>query len=218
MARQFRSAGLARSGYATAQTLQFQEDATLTTAAPGQEAPATEWASYVNEARGRAVESIIEWGNRIRLAHDAYRAQGQSWGRTWEDWCQQNLGVGRSMVSRLETIAENLLIGNQQILPPNTDSLYALARVRRDAPGVFEARLAAGDIHPEMTREEVRTILVQAIPVTPKPQSSPPRRSRSLSLDPDLLTRLEAIAREQGLTVPKLLDEAVTFWCNHHRS
>ena len=52
-----------------------------------------EWAEYCNAARGKAVEAIIEWGNRIQEAHAAYKAEPQEWGRRRTCGARRSWGI-----------------------------------------------------------------------------------------------------------------------------
>ena len=95
-----------------------------------------EWASYCNAARGKAVEAIIEWGNRIQEAHAAYKAEPQQWGKRWDVWCKEKLGSGEAHLRQISCVSQNFR-GNAtdiQSLPADSTSLYALARLKRDAP------------------------------------------------------------------------------------
>ena len=118
-----------------------------------------EWADWCNEPRGRAVESILEWGRRIQSAHDAYRAQPQRWGQTWDDWCQQRLSIGKRSADRLRTISRNLGHTVSQILPTDQQALYSLARLRQADPDAFERAVGNGTIRPDMDRREAQQLL-----------------------------------------------------------
>jgi hypothetical protein len=119
-----------------------------------------EWAGYCNAARGKAVESIIEWGNRIQEAHAAYKAEPQRWGQRWDVWCKEQLGNSKSHLSAITSIS-NAFGSTEHIskLPPQTDSLYALARLKRDAPEAFEQAIKDGVISPAMSRGEAKELL-----------------------------------------------------------
>jgi DNA modification methylase len=119
-----------------------------------------EWAGYCNAARGKAVESIIEWGNRIQEAHTAYKAEPQRWGQRWDVWCKEQLGNSKSHLSAITSIS-NAFGSTEHIskLPPQTDSLYALARLKRDAPKAFEQAIKDGTISPAMSRGEAKELL-----------------------------------------------------------
>jgi len=120
-----------------------------------------EWAQYCNAARGKAVEAIIEWGNRIQEAHAAYKAEPQRWGQRWDVWCKERLGNSRQHLERIQDISQNLALDKCDIskLPTQTDSLYALARLKRDAPEAFDAAIADGTISPAMSRGEAKELL-----------------------------------------------------------
>jgi hypothetical protein len=184
---------------------EYAEGSAQQEAIPLPSAPEHEWADYCNRARGKAAGAMIEWGRRIQEAHEAYKAQGQSWGRTWEDWCRDNLGIGKSFSNQLRVIGENLAISNGQILPAATDQLVMLARVRRDAPEVFDAAVAQGLVHPGMTRDEAKLLLAEARPSQPKATGKP--RLRSIKLTAELVELLEQKAQQQGLSLVELLEE-----------
>jgi hypothetical protein len=198
------SAGATRRNHGLQQAEQLRQDGDITTVAPLPSAPAYEWADYCNQAKGKAAGALIEWGRRIQEAHDAYRAQGQSWGRTWEDWCQENLGIGRGFANQLRLIGENLAVTNCQILPAATDQLTTLARIRRDAPEVFDAAVADGRINPAMDRAAARALLVETRPAPPAPKAP---RTRSIRLTSELVELLEQRAQERGLTLVELLED-----------
>jgi len=122
-----------------------------------------EWASYCNAARGKAVEAIIEWGRRIQEAHAAYKLQPQRWGKRWDEWCKEALGNSQQHLARIEEVSKNLTLSKCDIskLPTQTDSLYALARLRRDAPEAFEQAIEDGIIRPDMNRAEAKELLDQ---------------------------------------------------------
>ena len=120
-----------------------------------------EWAGYCNAARGKAVESIIEWGNRIQEAHTAYKAEPQRWGQRWDVWCKEQLGNSQQHLARIEEVAKNFThhVCDISALPTDQQSLYALARLKRDAPEAFEAAIADGTISPAMSRGEAKELL-----------------------------------------------------------
>lgn len=120
-----------------------------------------EWAGYCNAARGKAVEAIIEWGNRIQEAHSAYKLEPQRWGQRWDVWCKEQLGNSQPHLARITEISRNLILTKNDIskLPPQTDSLYALARLKRDAPEAFESAITDGIIRPDMSRGDAKGLL-----------------------------------------------------------
>jgi len=158
----------------------------------GQSVPATvvpegdrtpdEWASYCNAARGKAVEAIIEWGNRIQEAHAAYKAEPQRWGKRWDAWCKEALGNSQQHLHQITTISRNLTGATSDIskLPTQTDSLYALARLKRDAPEAFEQAIEDGTIRPDMSRSDAKDLLEQHTKPKPLPAQ--------LSADPPPVT------------------------------
>ncbi len=181
---------------------------------PAPDASPDAWATYCNDARGKAAAAIVEWGRRISLAHDAYRVQPQRWGRTWEDWCRDNLGIGRSYANQLRVIGENLGTTGTQILPAAKEQLHALARLRQQHPDAFETAVAAGSITPQLTREQAQDLLKAAkagpaaVPVSPPPF----RRVAGVTLEADQAKKLEAIAATRGTTPAQLLAEAAVAW------
>lgn len=189
---------------------------------PAVDASPDEWATYCNAAKGRAAEAVIEWGQRVSLAHAAYKQEPQRWGRTWDDWCQQNLGIKRSFANKLVGIGEHLFAGNlfrtaKQILPADTETLYALARLNRDAPAAFEAAVASGTITPQLTREQAQTLLKAAkggqVALPAAPASQPQfRRFGGITLEAHKADKLEAIAAARNTTPAKLLTEAAEQW------
>lgn len=171
------------------------------------------WAEYINDAQGRAVEALLEWGRRIGLAHEAYALQPQRWGRTWEDWCRERLGISRATADRLKAIAANLAHNVSDILPSDQQALYFLARLRRDAPTSFEEAVQEARIHPGLTRQEAQALLLHAQLPSRVPLRPPAfRRVANCSLEVPLAEKLEAIARSQGKTPARLRDEILTDW------
>ncbi len=88
-------------------------------------------------AGGKAVEAIIEWGNRIQEAKAAYKLQPQRWGQRWDAWCKEALGNSQPHLARITEISRNLILSKNDIskLPTQTDSLYTpaqLAKIPRD--------------------------------------------------------------------------------------
>lgn len=132
-----------------------------TTVVPDGDRTPDEWAKYCNAARGKAVEAIIEWGGRIQEAHAAYKEQPQRWYQRWDVWCKEQLGNSRQHLERIQDISKNLALGKCDIskLPTQTDSLYALARLKRDAPEAFDIAIADGTISPGMSRGEAKALL-----------------------------------------------------------
>ncbi len=78
------------------------------TVVPNGDRTPDEWASYCNAARGKAVEAIIEWGNRIQEAHAAYKLQPQRWYKRWDAWCKEALGNSQQHLQRIEEVSKNL--------------------------------------------------------------------------------------------------------------
>jgi 16S rRNA G966 N2-methylase RsmD len=120
-----------------------------------------QWAEYIKEALGGGVTAIIETGQRLAQAHEAYRREPQQWGRTWENWCKTEFGLSAPSVSQYETIAENLfdtVKAVRQKLPQSWGSLYSLAMLRQADAGFFDAAVADGRINPEITREQIKTL------------------------------------------------------------
>ena len=118
-----------------------------------------EWADWCNEPRGKAVENILEWGRRIQATHAAYKAQPQRWGQTWEDWCQESLGIGKRYADQLRAIGVNLGDTVSHVLPADARSLYSLARFRQQSPDAFERAVGNGTIRPDMDRREAQQLL-----------------------------------------------------------
>lgn len=210
MARTFSSAGEGKLNRHLASQAAYELASVVADEAPSDDAQPEEWAEYVQKAYGKAAAAIIEVGKRINMAHAAYMAQGQTWGRTWEEWCQTNLGYRATNAYKRMKIAENLCRTATDILPPDTESLYALARINEKAPEAFSVLVNSGRIHPTMTREQVKTITVEAIPVTDKQQAESPKKppkTRSLRVDAGIAELLEQRANARGQTISELLME-----------
>lgn len=133
----------------------------VATVVPDGDRTPDEWAEYVKEALGRGVAALLESGRRITAAHADYKAnkttKWSGWG--WNDWCRQKLQCGRSWVSQLECSAKFINDELSANLPPDTNSLYTLARLNRDAPEAFDAAIADGTINPGMSRGQAKELL-----------------------------------------------------------
>ena len=64
-------------------------------------------------------KAIIEKGKRIAEFHNAFKAQGQRWGRRWEDLCQEITGVNASKCNKYVMVAQNTCLPETGILFPN---------------------------------------------------------------------------------------------------
>ncbi len=61
-------------------------------------------------------------------------------GQRWDAWCKEALGNSEAHLRQISCVSENFRGATTDIskLPTQTDSLYALARLKRDAPEAFE--------------------------------------------------------------------------------
>lgn len=115
-----------------------------------------QWASYVWEAHGQAVEYIMATGERLVEAHVAMGHRG------WDNWCARTLGWSKTYVSMLETVQKVFTSGKHfwHRLPASARTLYALTQLReRVGIFAFDALLESGAISPTTTREEVEVML-----------------------------------------------------------
>lgn len=184
----------------------YAEAAIVTEGEPATGDPPEYWAAWIQAAQGKAAEAVIEWGRRIAVAHAAYSAQPQQWGRTWDDWCQQNLQIGKRYADQLRLIGENLGGTDSRILPAATHQLTSLAKLRQVAPDVFEQAVASGAISPGMSRADARALVAEVAPPSP---AAPRRRSPlvSLQVEPQVAELVRERAQQEGLSVSHLLLE-----------
>ena len=129
-----------------------------------------DWKAYIAEANAaekRAnqtkVEAIFEKGKRIAEFHDAFRAQGQKWGRRWEELCLDIIGLDQRTCSKYEIVAKNLTLNESDIsFPGDVQALNYLVRAKLADQNVFQAAVAAGEISPKTNRDKAEIIMRRA--------------------------------------------------------
>jgi hypothetical protein len=218
------SAGAKRSPQdAQRQAEQIRDDSTITTVVPRSDADPQVWADYCNQARGQAAAAVVEWGRRIQQAHDAYSVHAQRWGRSWEQWCQDNLGITRRHADKMKAIYgafgktdENSGLSKTGILPPQTDCLYALAVLHQSHPDQFEVAVAQGRINPAMKRREVEQLRQELLP--PKAERPPRPPKTVVPVPADVLARLTQIAQRDNQLVEKVVLAALQEWLDRNES
>ncbi len=127
---------------------------------PALDASADTWAEYVQRSQKQLASAYIEWGKKLRRAHEAYNHQEQRWASTFEAWCTQILGVSKAAVLKAELVAtqfERLAPANLARLPGSQDALYQLAQFHRDHPERFEGMLE--ELGPTASRNDVLKVL-----------------------------------------------------------
>jgi hypothetical protein len=128
-----------------------------------------EWGKYVAEATAMErdadkakVAAIIEKGKRIAQFHDAYKAEGQKWGKRWDDVCQKTLGLGEAICRQYVLASENIRSTDTDILPPDLTSLYYLARAIRANREAFDDAVTSGAVNTDMSRDEAKAVADRA--------------------------------------------------------
>lgn len=172
----------------------------------------THWAAWIQEAQGEAIESVIELGRRLWLARAAHGQEPQRWGRRWEDWCEEFLGIKRSFAFKLVSIwdglgEENLFRGVKHVLPADTEVLYGLARLRKEKPDAFDVEVEAGTIKPDLNRAGISNLLDRYYPDRVAKREARKPSARSLRVDAGIAELLEQRANARGQTISELLME-----------
>ena len=130
-----------------------------------------DWKAYIAEANAaekRAnrtkFEAIIEKGKRIAEFHDAFRANGQSWGRRWDELCQEIIGLDERTCGKYEIVAKNIPLNEGDIsFPGDVQSLCYLVRARKANEKIFQEAIAAGEITPKTNRDKAEAIMRRAV-------------------------------------------------------
>jgi hypothetical protein len=129
-----------------------------------------DWKAYIAEATAmeqRAdqskVKAIVEKGRRIAEFRAAFRAQGQRWGRRWEDLCQEITGVNASRCNKYELVAQNTFLNEKDIsFPGDIESLYYLARAVKADRDVVNTAIQTGEVGPKINRHQAEAIMRHA--------------------------------------------------------
>jgi len=131
-------------------------------------AEATEMEQSANQSKVRA---IIEKGRRIAQFRTAFNAQGQRWGRRWEDLCKEITGINASRCNKYVIVAENKCLNETLIsFPGDIESLYYLARADKADPGALNAAIQTGEIGPRTNRDQAETVMRRAEAKSFKPR------------------------------------------------
>ena len=108
-----------------------------------------QWAARIAGAWRKSVEAILEAG-RLLIEAKAALPHG-----AFADMIESDLPFGARMAQMLMAIARNPRLVNAKhvsLLPPHVGTLYELTKLTEDE---FEAKLATGQIHPELERRDV---------------------------------------------------------------
>jgi hypothetical protein len=107
------------------------------------------WAERISAAWQKSTAASIETG---RLLIEAKRALDQH--SEWLPMIERDLPFKPSTAQRLMKMADERLTNaaHVQLLPPHWGTLYELTKLSNDQ---FAAKLASGQIHPELERRDV---------------------------------------------------------------
>jgi hypothetical protein len=111
-----------------------------------------DWRSYISEPWQKAVESIIETGQRLIEAKEKV-AHGE-WEKIFENNKPFSVRTARSLIS----IAEHPVLANRQhaaVLPPSWYTLYLLSTISAED---LQKLIDVGKIHSDLTRDEVTAL------------------------------------------------------------
>jgi N6-adenosine-specific RNA methylase IME4 len=125
--------------------------ATPTTTGPPDDGARAAWAERITTAWRKGVEAIIESG---RLLLDAKADPSLPHG-DFLDMIERDLPFGARTAQMLMKIGADPRLANANhasLLPPHWTTLYELTKLTDEQ---FEAKVAAGEIHPELERRDV---------------------------------------------------------------
>jgi len=114
-----------------------------------------EWAGIIRADLSQAVLGFIMAGQHLRDAR-----QQIEYGK-WEIWLREDVGISRSTAYSLMAISEHPMLADVQCiehLPPSWGTLYELSRLE---PPLLEAAIDAGDVHPDLEREQARKVVAE---------------------------------------------------------
>ena len=210
MARTFSSAGESKAKRHLEIQAAYELAAVVEEQVPLSNAPPEEWATYVNKARGKAAAAIVEWGERIAQASAAYKSQPQQWGRKWDEWCRENLGISDEYARQLVLIAENIPTTSCGVLPPSKNKLLVLAQAESTKAGVVQQAIREGRLGPDSSMQEVRSLKAeaeaQASDQVIDVQATVVPTTRSLTLPAELVERIKTQAKAQGIKPHELIE------------
>jgi hypothetical protein len=112
----------------------------------------TEWRNYISEPWQKAVESIVETGQRL------IEAKGTMEHGAWEKIFENNKPFSLRTAEYLMAIARNPVLSKAQhvaFLPPSWGTLYQLSRIPEEN---LQKLIDTGKVHPELTRDEVEVL------------------------------------------------------------
>jgi len=143
-------------------------------------------ADMINTALARSAEAILDAGRRLILAkHELPHGHWERLFQGHPDAVKRPVPFGVRTAQRLMAVAEHPVLSkttHASLLPPRWDTLYQLTAV----PDItLERAIAAGAIHPGMTRREVAVLREM-------PEEKPPRPDAELVAPMNQELRLRA--------------------------
>lgn len=88
-----------------------------------------QWFSYVDESRGKSIQSLLEYCGRLAEAqNDRHYDHGNSFGK----WALKYLGLKKSMASQLAKIGQDKRFSTAKQLPCDQTMLYELTKLDDD--------------------------------------------------------------------------------------
>jgi hypothetical protein len=108
----------------------------------------SQWKNYISEPWQKAVESIVETGQRLIEARENIE-HGE-----WENIFKDNKPFSISTAKRLINIAEHPVLSNRAhapVLPPSWYTLYEISQIPEY---LLLHMIKDGRVHPELTRRE----------------------------------------------------------------
>jgi hypothetical protein len=118
----------------------------------------TEWRNYISEPWQKAVESIVETGQRLIEARGTDEIQGLVAHGDWEKIFEKNKPFSVRTARCLIAIAEHPVLSNRQypaVLPPHWYTLYLLSTIPEH---LLLQMIKDGKVHSELTQREAEEL------------------------------------------------------------
>jgi hypothetical protein len=113
-----------------------------------------QWKEYLQEGQAHAAQSMLAYC--VRIAEYKAICEVKQGGSTFSQDCDEWLGLSQPSSNKLALIGENdKLIHSVNKLPQSWGTLYELTTLSDEQ---FDEALRDGDIHPDMTRKDVKAI------------------------------------------------------------